>query len=151
MNKLFCTFLLLILLVEIGLAAEVQMTTKDEKFVRDFRYRRQRKGDEKNYPRRGDKVSINYRGVFLDTQKPFDSTYDRGIALEFVIGVGQIVKCVDETVSRMSLGERGIIYCPSHLGYGREGFQGIIPPNTDLQFELELIKLRGEHHDGMEL
>lgn len=126
-------------------------TTSDEEFVRQFQYRRLRKGDGKNYPQKEDQVTINYIGIFPETQEQFDSSYDRGQTLDFIIGVGQVIPCLDEMISRMSLGERGVIICPAHLGYGKEGVKGKIPPNSDLEFEVEVLRFRGLQHNAMEL
>ena len=42
---------------------------------------------------------------------------------------------------KMSLGERAILHVPSNLGYGSQGAGGVIPPNADLDFDVELLKV----------
>jgi len=39
----------------------------------------------------------------------------------------------------MNYGDKILVLIPSHLGYGEQGSRGVIPPNTDLIFELEII------------
>lgn len=49
----------------------------------------------------------------------------------------------------MSKGEKAIIYAPSKMAYGASGAGGVIPPNADLQFEVELIDFKaGSEEDG---
>lgn len=44
-------------------------------------------------------------------------------------------------VIKMSLGEKAKLLISSDYGYGREGAGGVIPPNADLVFEVELLKI----------
>ena len=44
-------------------------------------------------------------------------------------------------VSRLSLGEKIKVVCPYNLAYGERGAGNIIPPKSDLVFEMELIKI----------
>jgi FKBP-type peptidyl-prolyl cis-trans isomerase len=42
----------------------------------------------------------------------------------------------------MSLGEKAILHITSDYGYGTEGVgNGVIPPNADLDFEVELLQI----------
>jgi FK506-binding protein 1 len=41
----------------------------------------------------------------------------------------------------MSLGEKAILHITSDYGYGSRGVGGIIPPNADLDFEVELLEI----------
>jgi len=60
----------------------------------------------------------------------------------FRIGVGQVIQGWDEGLMQMSLGERAILTIPSELGYGAQGFHDdYIPPNADLVFHVELLKI----------
>jgi FKBP-type peptidyl-prolyl cis-trans isomerase len=43
-----------------------------------------------------------------------------------------------EGLSLMNLGDRILLFLPSKLGYGERGAGGVIPPNTNLVFELEI-------------
>lgn len=41
----------------------------------------------------------------------------------------------------MSLGEKATLHLTSDYGYGAEGAGGVIPPNADLDFEVELLAI----------
>ena len=47
----------------------------------------------------------------------------------------------DEGVAQMSLGEKAMLHITSDYGYGASGAGGVIPPNADLDFEVELLKI----------
>ncbi|MBC7439424.1 MAG: FKBP-type peptidyl-prolyl cis-trans isomerase, partial [Flavobacterium sp.] len=45
-----------------------------------------------------------------------------------------------EGIDKMNLGDKAVIFIPSNLGYGAAGAgNGIIPPNSNLIFEIELL------------
>merc|ERR1712216_58033 len=99
-------------------------------------------GDGKNYPSKGDKLTMHYRGT-LTNGKQFDASYDRGTPFQFQIGVGQVIKGWDEGVMKMSLGEAATLKCSYDFAYGEAGFPPVIPPKSDLIFEVELLAING--------
>jgi peptidylprolyl isomerase len=40
----------------------------------------------------------------------------------------------------MSIGDKATIFIPAHLAYGERGIPNVIPPSSDLIFELELVE-----------
>jgi len=98
-------------------------------------------GDGKTFPSKGDQLSMHYTGTLAATGEKFDSSLDRGQPFSFQIGVGQVIQGWDEGVMKMSLGEKATLHIPSELGYGARGAGGVIPPNADLKFEVELLKI----------
>merc|ERR1719506_804065 len=60
------------------------------------------------------------------------------------IGEGDVIKGWDEGIMKMSLGERGILQIPAAMGYGAQGAGGVIPPNADLYFDVELLAINGK-------
>ena len=115
-------------------------TTHDPDFEKIYKVKHIKEGDGKNFPKKGDTVSVHYSGKLLDGKK-FDSSYDRNEPLDFTLGIGQVIKCWDEAVARLSVGEKISVICPSEQAYGSRGAGGVIPPNSDLLFEMELIKI----------
>jgi len=98
-------------------------------------------GDGKTYPKKGDTLTMHYTGTLADNGKKFDSSVDCGTPFSFTIGVGQVIKGWDEGVIKMSLGEKAKLFIPADMGYGARGAGGVIPPNADLIFEVELLKI----------
>ncbi|OBZ68754.1 hypothetical protein A0H81_11309 [Grifola frondosa] len=97
-------------------------------------------GDGKNFPRKGDRITIHYVGTLPDGRK-FDSSRDRGIPFETEIGVGKVIKGWDEGVPQLSLGEKAVLIATADYAYGARGFPPVIPPNATLKFEVELLKI----------
>merc|ERR1719353_1400869 len=97
-------------------------------------------GDNKTFPKKGDNLTMHYTGTLTDGTK-FDSSVDRGQPFQFTIGVGQVIRGWDEGVIQMSLGEKAKLTITSDFGYGPSGAGGVIPPNADLIFEVELLKI----------
>jgi FK506-binding protein 1 len=95
-------------------------------------------GDGVNYPRKGQTVTCHYTG-YLPDGKQFDSSRDRGKPFKFKLCSEQVVPGLDEGVSQLSIGERARITIPSNKAYAERGFPGLIPKNSDLIFDLELI------------
>jgi hypothetical protein len=72
----------------------------------------------------------------------FDSTYKRDRPLKFKLGCQQVVEGWDEGVSQLSLGEMATIRMPAAKAWGKTGIPGLIPPNEDLEFEVELMAVQ---------
>ncbi|KAL1411285.1 FK506 binding protein proline rotamase rapamycin-binding protein [Vanrija albida] len=98
-------------------------------------------GDGKTFPKKGDKVTIHYVGTLEKDGSKFDSSRDRGSPFQCQIGVGQVIKGWDEGVPQLSLGEKAILTATPDYAYGPRGFPPVIPPNSTLKFEVELIKI----------
>jgi FKBP-type peptidyl-prolyl cis-trans isomerase FkpA len=90
-------------------------------------------------------VTVHYTGwLYEDGEKTtkFDSSVDRREPFSFVLGVGQVIKGWDNGVSGMQVGGSRTIIIPSSMGYGSRGAGDVIPPNSDLIFEVELIEIQ---------
>mmetsp|Transcript_37239 Transcript_37239/g.82720 ORF Transcript_37239/g.82720 Transcript_37239/m.82720 type:complete len:126 (-) Transcript_37239:44-421(-) len=98
-------------------------------------------GDGKSFPKAGDTVKVHYTGTLANGGKKFDSSRDRNQPFETKIGVGHVIKCWDEGMMKMSVGERATLHCPSDTAYGPRGAGGVIGPNADLDFDVELLAI----------
>ena len=90
-------------------------------------------------------VTVHYTGWLYENGEKttkFDSSVDRREPFSFVLGVGQVIKGWDNGVSGMQVGGSRTIIIPSDMGYGSRGAGSVIPPNSDLIFEVELIEIQ---------
>jgi peptidylprolyl isomerase len=92
-------------------------------------------------PASGRTVSVEYTGMFLSGEV-FDASEMHGGPLEFQIGAGQIIPGWEETVLDMRVGEQRRVIIPPELAYGEQGAGGVIPGNTFLVFEMELVRVK---------
>jgi len=93
-------------------------------------------------PKTGQKVSVHYTG-WLTNGKKFDSSVDRGQPFEFALGRGEVIKGWDEGVASMKVGGKRKLTIPPGLAYGdRNVGNGLIPPNSTLIFEVELLGIK---------
>jgi peptidyl-prolyl cis-trans isomerase A (cyclophilin A) len=83
-------------------------------------------------------VKVHYTGMLLEG-KIFDSSVQRGEPIS--LGLNQVIRGWTEGVQLMKEGAKYKFYIPSYLAYGEQGAGGVIPPNSDLIFEIELIKI----------
>jgi len=90
-------------------------------------------------PAETDSVKVHYKGTLPDG-KEFDSSYKRGQPAEFPLN--RVIKCWTEGVQRMKVGGKAKLVCPSAIAYGERGVSGLIPPNSPLLFEIELLGIR---------
>src|SRR5689334_14649201 len=80
---------------------------------------------------KGKMVTVHYTGWLTNGNK-FDSSVDRNDPFSFVLGAGQVIRGWDKGVAQMKVGDKVKLTIPPELGYGREGYPGVIPPNATL-------------------
>lgn len=93
----------------------------------------------------GELASVHYTGWLYDENAPenkglqFDSSYDRGDPIEFPLGAGRVIQGWDEGVLGMKVGGKRTLTIPADLAYGADGSPPIIPGNSILLFDIELV------------
>lgn len=87
-------------------------------------------------PKKGQTVTVHYTGSLLNGQV-FDSSIKRGQPAQFAIG--QVIEGWNEALVQMMKGEKRTLIIPPELGYGQRGYPGVIPPNSYLVFDVELL------------
>ena len=92
-------------------------------------------------PPKGQTVSVHYAGYLMTGQK-FDSSFDRNKPIEFPVGTGRVIKGWDEGIMLLNVGAKARLIIPSELAYGSLGAGCVIPPNSTLVFDVELMELK---------
>jgi len=89
----------------------------------------------------GDSVKVHYVGTLPDG-KEFDASKKHGQPFDFELGAGRVIKGWDQGVAGMKVGGKRKLTVPPSLGYGARGFPPVIPPNSTLLFEVELLDVK---------
>ena len=97
-------------------------------------------------PKPGQICVMHYTGWLYEDGKKgkkFDSSVDRNEPFEFPIGQRKVIAGWDEGVSTMKVGGKRTLIIPPHLGYGdRDVGNGLIPANSTLLFDIELLEIK---------
>jgi FKBP-type peptidyl-prolyl cis-trans isomerase FkpA/FKBP-type peptidyl-prolyl cis-trans isomerase FklB len=88
-------------------------------------------------------ATVHYKGFLFPDSVQFVNTYLSGEALDFIVDVDAVLPCINEAVQYVGEGGRIFIFSPSVLAYGETGFPGVVPENTPVMFEIELIDVSG--------
>ena len=84
------------------------------------------------------KITVNYRG-FLENGIEFDSSFKRNQPFIFQIGLRQVIPGWEIGLKDIRVGGKRKIKIPPNLAYGKNGVGDLIPPNSTLIFEIEII------------
>ena len=88
----------------------------------------------------GRTVRVHYRGC-LEDGTVFDSSYERGDPIEFPLGAGMVIAGWEQGLQGLKVGGNRKLRIPYNLGYGAQGYPGVIPPYATLIFDVELVGL----------
>jgi len=83
-------------------------------------------------------VRVHYRGT-LPNGSEFDSSYKRNAPISFPLR--NVIPCWTQGVQKIKVGGKVRLTCPAATGYGASGIPGVIPPNTVLTFDVELLAI----------
>lgn len=84
-------------------------------------------------------MNVHYHGTLVNGDV-FDSSYDRGQPLKFQVGSGRVIKCWDEGLVGLKVGDKANLICPPDYAYGNRDM-GKIKPNTPLLFAVEVVSI----------
>ncbi|ORX37766.1 hypothetical protein BD324DRAFT_398010 [Kockovaella imperatae] len=99
--------------------------------------------------RKGDKLSMHYTGTLAADGSKFDSSLDRNVPFEFTLGTGQVIKGWDQGLTDMCISEKRKLTIPPDMAYGARGHPPVIPPQSTLVFEVELLGIKNRHADEL--
>lgn len=101
--------------------------------------------EEVKVAQNGDVLNMNYTGK-LEDGTTFDSNVDPKFnhvePFEFTLGAGQVIKGWDEGLLGMKVGEKKTLNISPEKAYGPNGIPGVIPPNSTLIFDVELLEIK---------
>mgnify|MGYP001095696360 FL=1 len=96
--------------------------------------------------RSGTQLIVHYTGWLYEPKalgyrgKQFDSSRDRGQPFTFRLGEGRVIKGWEAGILGMQVGGLRRLVIPPEMAYGsRDIGNGLIPPNSTLVFEVELL------------
>ena len=89
-------------------------------------------------PAATDKVKVHYTGKLL-SGKVFDSSVERGEPVTFPLN--GVIPGWTEGIQLLAPGAKATLFIPPNLAYGEQGRPPVIPPNSALIFDVELIEI----------
>lgn len=90
-------------------------------------------------PKATDRVKVHYHGTLLNGTV-FDSSVQRNDPATFPLNA--VIAGWTEGVQLMKVGDKFKFEIPPNLAYGPEGRPPVIPPNSTLVFEVELLEIQ---------
>jgi len=97
---------------------------------------------DNNIASSGKSVTINYTGTLQSTGKKFDSSLDRSTPLTFRLGDHRVIAGLEKGIEGMKPGEKRKLTIPPEQAYGSEGLPPVIPPNSTLVFDVEVLSVK---------
>ena len=138
-HKFTITILVLALAIALFAQGQANMTTTKS----GLKYIDQKVGTG-DVAVKGATVQVNYTGwLYVNGKRgsKFDSSLDRNTPFDFKLGARQVIPGWDEGVEGMKVGGKRELIIPADLAYGSRAVGGVIPANSILDFEVELLKI----------
>ncbi len=93
-------------------------------------------------PKPADTVTVNYRATLMEDGREFYNSYVR--EHPETLTIKDVIPGLMEALTLMQEGAKWLVFVPPNLGYGEHGDGGMIGPNANLVFEIELISIRDQ-------
>ncbi len=122
-----------------AMAAVEEASNGFEKTASDLRFKITEKGAGVK-AENGKNVAVHYKGMLMDGTV-FDDSSQRGEPISFKLGEGRVIPGWEESIAKLSEGDKARLVIPPNLAYGSAGAGGVIPPNAWLIFDVELVKV----------
>ena len=90
-------------------------------------------------PTAADTVVAHYRGTLPDG-KEFDSSFKRGEPI--AVPLSRVIPCWTQGMQKIKIGGKARLTCPPETAYGADGVRGVIPPQSTLTFDVELVGIK---------
>ena len=90
-------------------------------------------------PTAADTVVAHYRGTLPDGNE-FDSSFKRGEPIAFPLS--RVIPCWTQGMQKIKIGGKARLTCPPETAYGADGVRGVIPPQSTLTFDVELVGIK---------
>jgi FKBP-type peptidyl-prolyl cis-trans isomerase len=94
---------------------------------------------------KGATITVHYTGWLYKSAhrgKKFDSSLDAGQPFTFKLGAGEVIEGWDRGIEGMRIGGKRELIIPSQLAYGEKGAPPDIPPDSILDFEVQLLDVQ---------
>jgi FK506-binding protein 1 len=114
---------------------------KPKELIEKFKLKVVKKGDGKTYPLPIAQIVLHAKYYSPPSMQIYDDTFARKIPLKVKLGRNRMMKCWEEVLPYVSLGERVFIICPWELAFGESGANPWVPGKTNAPFELEPIEI----------
>ena len=118
-----------------GTQASNEVTTESGLKYQDIRV-----GDGPS-PQMGQTVTVHYIGR-LENGKEFNNSHTMGTGKPVEFKLGRVIPGWNEGLQTMKVGGKRRLWIPSKLAYGPAGSPPNIPPNANLEFEIELLGIK---------
>ena len=89
---------------------------------------------------KGALITAHYRG-FLSDGTEFDSSHSKGRPFQTVLSKNKVIQGWFIGLQGMQEGGKRKLWVPAELAYGERQVGNMIPPNSDLEFEIELLEV----------
>ena len=96
-------------------------------------------------PAQGQTLTVHYSCWYNDKNQPgkiISSSYDDGVPVELRVSFGNVIRAWDEALMDMRVGDKWRLYVPAELAFGSAGSDQLIPGDTDLIYDLELLEIK---------
>ena len=91
------------------------------------------------------KVTVHYIGK-LENGNVFENSYEKNKPFTFQLGLRQVIEGWEIAMKDMRVGGKRTFKIPPNLAYGKKGIKNIIPPNSSLIFEIEILKIQPHNY-----